>query len=148
MTMEEKIDLILEKMIEFDSLSKKVDGLEEKTNKIDMLVEKTNKIDMLVEKTNKIDMLIEKVNMIEKKTDKIDMIDMILERLTALEKDHESMKRILILIEDDTSNKIPALFDGYSFHQQHIEEDERRLDVLENQVDEHSIRLSVLEEIN
>lgn len=138
MTMEEKIDLILEKMIEFDSLSKKVDGLEEKTNKIDMLVEKTNKIDMLIEK----------VNMIEKKTDKIDMIDMILERLTALEKDHESMKRILILIEDDTSNKIPALFDGYSFHQQHIEEDERRLDVLENQVDEHSIRLSVLEEIN
>ena len=58
------------------------------------------------------------------------------------------MNRALILIEDDTSNKIPALFDGYSFHQQHIEEGEKRLDILENEVDEHSIRISALEQVN
>lgn len=124
MTMEEKIDLILEKA--------------DKIDMIDMLIEKTAKIDMLIEKTEKIDMLIEK-------TDKIDLI---LEKVGALEKNHESINRTLILIEDDTSNKIPALFDGYSFHQQHIEEDEKRLDVLENVVDEHSIRISALEQVN
>ena len=65
-----------------------------------------------------------------------------------LKQDHESMNRTLILIEDDTSNKIPALFDGYSFQQKHIEEDEKRLDVLEKEVDNHSIRISVLEQAN
>lgn len=65
-----------------------------------------------------------------------------------LKQDHENMNRALILIEDDTSNKIPALFDGYSFHQQHIEEDEKRLDFLETEVDNHSIRISALEQVN
>ncbi len=65
-----------------------------------------------------------------------------------LRQDHENMNRTLILIEDDTSNKIPALFDGYSFQQKHIEEDEKRLDVLEKEVDNHSIRISVLEQAN
>lgn len=125
MTMEEKIDLILEKA--------------DKIDKIDMLIEKTDKIDMLIEKTNKIDLILEEVRAMEN-----DMQ----ERMTALEKDHESINRTLILIEDDTSNKIPALFDGYSFHQQHLEADEKRLDVLENVVDEHSIRISALEQVN
>ena len=65
-----------------------------------------------------------------------------------LRQDHENMNRALILIEDDTSNKIPALFDGYSFHQQHIEDNDKRLIVLENEVDEHSIRISALEQVN
>lgn len=69
-------------------------------------------------------------------------------RVTTLEKNHESMHRILILIEDDTSNKIPALFDGYSSHQQHIEEHDKRIETLETEVDNHSNRLWVLESSN
>ena len=135
MTMEEKIDMLVEK-------TNKIDMLVEKTNKIDMLVEKTSKIDMLVEKTSKIDMLIEKTDKLERN------LNLVQKDIKELRQDHENMNRALILIEDDTSNKIPALFDGYSFHQQHIEEDEKRLDVLESEVDEHSIRISALEQVN
>ena len=110
--------------------------------KVDMLVEKTNKIDILIEKTNKIDMLIEKTDKLERN------LNLVQKDIKELRKDHENMNRALILIEDDTSNKIPALFDGYSFHQQHIEEGEKRLDILENEVDEHSIRISALEQVN
>lgn len=100
------------------------------------------KIDSLMTMQVKIDLILEKVGTLENDVKELK------ERTTALEKDHESMHRTLLLIQDDTSNKIPALFEGYSFHQQHIEEDEKRLDVLENVVDEHSIRISALEQVN
>lgn len=98
---------------------------------------------------DKFDVLVEKVEKLEEDVKELkEDVKELKARVAALEKDHESINRTLILIEDDTSNKIPALFDGYSFHQQHIEEDEKRLDVLENVVDEHSIRISALEQVN
>lgn len=132
MTMEEKIDLILEKMIKVDM--------------IDMLVEKTNKIDMLVEKVGVLEKDIKELREEQDNTNKT--LNVVQKDIKELRQDHENMNRALILIEDDTSNKIPALFDGYSFHQQHIEEDEKRLDILESEVDEHSIRISALEQVN
>lgn len=119
MTMEEKIDWL---MNAFMGMQEKVDSLMTMQEKVDVLVEKVEKLEEDVKELKA--------------------------RVAVLEKDHESINRTLILIEDDTSNKIPALFDGYSFHQQHIEEDEKRLDVLENVVDEHSIRISALEQVN
>lgn len=65
-----------------------------------------------------------------------------------LKEDVDTMNRNIIIIEDDTSNKIPALFDGYSFHQQHIEEHDKRIDTLEIKVDNHSNRLWALESSN
>lgn len=125
MTMEEKIDLILEKMI-----------------KVDM-------IDMLVEKVGVLEKDIKELRKEQDNTNKIlSVVQVIQKDIKELRQDHENMNRALILIEDDTSNKIPALFDGYSFHQQHIEEGEKRLDILENEVDEHSIRISALEQVN
>ncbi|MCI9246009.1 MAG: hypothetical protein HFJ30_02560 [Clostridia bacterium] len=122
MTMEEKIDLILEKMI-----------------KVDM-------IDMLVEKVGVLEKDMKELRKEQDNTNKT--LNVVQKDIKELRQDHENMNRALILIEDDTSNKIPALFDGYSFHQQHIEEDEKRLDILENEVDEHSIRISALEQVN
>ena len=91
----------------------------------------------------------EKIDTLIEKTDKLERsLNTVQKDIKELRQDHENMNRALILIEDDTSNKIPALFDGYSFHQQHIEEDEKRLDVLESEVDEHSIRISALEQVN
>lgn len=126
MTMEEKIDWL---MNAFMGMQEKVDSLMTMQEKVDVLVEKVEKLEEDVK---------------ELKED----VKELKARVAVLEKDHESINRTLILIEDDTSNKIPALFDGYSFHQQHIEEDEKRLDVLENVVDEHSIRISALEQVN
>lgn len=114
--------------------------------KIDMLVEKTNKIDKLMEKVGALENDIKELREEQASTNKI--LNVVQKDIKELRQDHENMNRSLILIEDDTSNKIPALFDGYSFHQQHIEEDEKRLDVLENEVDEHSIRISALEQVN
>lgn len=129
MTMEEKIDWLMNAFM----------GMQDK---VDSLVGMQKKVDSLMTMQDKVDVLVEKVEKLEEDVKELKA------RVAALEKDHESINRTLILIEDDTSNKIPALFDGYSFHQQHIEEDEKRLDVLENVVDEHSIRISALEQVN
>ncbi len=59
------------------------------------------------------------------------------------------MNRTLILIEDDTSNKIPALFDGYSFHQQNILRKTKKIRFLRNQKLIKSFnQISVLEQAN
>lgn len=123
MTMEEKIDFLMNSFI---TMQEKVDWL------MNAFMGMKEKVDVLVEKVEKLEEDVKELKA----------------RVTVLEKNHESMHRTLLLIQDDTSNKIPALFDGYSFHQQHIEEDEKRLDVLENVVDEHSIRISALEQVN
>ena len=67
------------------------------------------------------------------------------EDVKELREDYRSMNRTIVLIQEDTSTKIPALFDGYSFHQQHIETNDKRLDALENKVENHSLRLWALE---
>lgn len=129
MTMEEKIDLIFDKI--------------EKIDKIDMLIEKTDKLEKSL---NFVQKDIKELKQEQDNTNKT--LNLVQKDIKELRQDHENMNRTLILIEDDTSNKIPALFDGYYFHQQHIEEDEKRLDDLENEVDEHSIRISALEQVN
>ncbi len=123
MTMEEKIDFLMNSFIEMKetmtTMQKDIKGLKDDVKEL-------------------------KDDVKELKDDVKKLKDDVKE----LRQDHENMNRALILIEDDTSNKIPALFDGYSFHQQHIEDNDKRLIVLENEVDEHSIRISALEQIN
>ena len=81
MTMEEKIDLILEKMI-----------------KVDM-------IDMLVEKVGVLEKDIKELRKEQDNTNKIlSVVQVIQKDIKELRQDHENMNRALILIEDDTSN--------------------------------------------
>ncbi|MCR4256876.1 MAG: hypothetical protein NUW08_04185 [Candidatus Uhrbacteria bacterium] len=61
------------------TLEQKVDLLVEKTSQIDLLVEKTSQIDLLVEKTNQIDHLVEKTGQIDGLVQKVDRI---LEKVT------------------------------------------------------------------
>ena len=62
--------------------------------------------------------------------------------LTELEKLHRS----LALIEDQVMNKILALFEGYSIHQEKIEEAKTDIISIKEKIDNHDIRISYLEE--
>lgn len=56
-----------------------------------------------------------------------------------------SLQRSMVIIEDAVVNKIPALFDGYSMHQEKQEQLETRVEKLEEVSQMHSARLIVLE---
>ena len=130
MTMEDKIDFLMDSFIE---MKVKVDSL-------------TDSFKDMKETMTTMQKDIKELKQEQDNTNKT--LDLVQKDIKELKQDHKNMNEALILIEDDTSNKIPALFEGYSFHQQHIEEDEKRLDFLETKVDNHSIRISVLEQAN
>ena len=147
MKMEEKIDLILERTEKLDTvlvMQEKVDtllGMKEKVDKIDELMEmkeKVDKIDELMEMKEKVDKIDELMEMKE-------IVAKMQIEIKEIREEQDSMNRTLILIQEDTSTKIPALFDGLSFQQQHIEANDQRLDILEAKVDNHSNRLWALE---
>ena len=60
----------------------------------------------------------------------------------------KSFQRTMLIIEDAVTNKIPALFDGYSMHQQKQEELEEKVESLEEITQTHSIRIAALETIS
>ena len=60
----------------------------------------------------------------------------------------KSFQRTMIIVEDAVTNKIPALFDGYSMHQQKQEELEEKVENLEQVTQTHSIRIAALETIS
>ena len=62
-----------------------------------------------------------------------------------LNKKVEKIDKSVIIIEDKVSNEIPALFDGYSFNYELQKEDQKRINSLEKQIFNHSIRISNLE---
>ena len=60
----------------------------------------------------------------------------------------KSFQRTMLIVEDAVTNKIPALFDGYSMHQQKQEELEEKVENLEQVTQTHSIRIAALETIS
>lgn len=103
--------------IKFDKLDKFQEDVYKRFDKID---EKFDKID-------------EKFARIDKKFDSIDHT-------------LEVIKESLILIEDQVMFKIPALFDGYSMHQQKQEILEDNINSVNRKVEDHDIRISILEQ--
>ena len=59
-----------------------------------------------------------------------------------------SFQRTMLIVEDAVTNKIPALFDGYSMHQQKQEKLEGKVESLEKITQTHSIRIAALETIS
>ena len=96
--------------------------------------EKFKKID---ERFDKIDERFEKI---DERFEKID------DTLEGIQETLEVMKRSIILIEDQVSVKIPALFDGYAMHQQKQEILEKDINSLNRKVENHDIRISILEQ--
>lgn len=134
MTMEEKIDKILLGVTE---LKESVARLEERVTRLEESVARLEeRVTRLEERVTKLE---EDVKELKEDVKKLK------DDVKELKESHINMNRNIILIQEDTSTKIPALFDGYSFHQQHIEQNDKRLDFLEDKVENHSIRLWALE---
>lgn len=75
-----------------------------------------------------------------------DFEEIVLQKLQNLEKDVEVLKDSVIVIENKVTTEIPALFEGYTIHQDEqkiIIERENNLELLTS---EHSIRIANLEE--
>lgn len=128
----EKLDKFQQDVYErFDKIDEKFEKIDEKFEKID---EKFQKID---EKFGKIDEKFNSIDQFRQETnEKFDKI------FQALEVIRESQ----ILIEHQVTFKIPVLFDGYSMHQQKQEILEDNINSVKRIVDDHDIRLSILEQ--
>ena len=68
------------------------------------------------------------------------------EHLAEHDKKFEEMQRSLVLIEYEVTDKIPALFDGYSANNEHFEILKKRVDELESKENLNSIKISILED--
>lgn len=99
-----------------------------------MACKKFDKLDKFQEDVYKrFDKIDEKFARIDKKFDSVDHT-------------LEVIKESLILIEDQVMFKIPALFDGYSMHQQKQEILEDSINSVNHKVEDHDIRISILEQ--
>ena len=128
----EKLDKFQQDVYEkFDRIDEKFDKIDQRFEKID---ERFERID---EKFGKID-------------DKLDSIDKFRqeanEKFDKIFHTMEVIRESQILVEHQIMFKIPVLFDGYSMHQQKQEILEENINSVNRKVDDHDIRISILEQ--
>ena len=63
-----------------------------------------------------------------------------------MSQDMQVTKEAVILMEQKISVEIPALFDGYSMHQEKQERQDNEINSLNVKVENHDVRISCLEE--
>ena len=112
-----------------------LDGIKEKVSRIDAIEEKLSEIDIIKEKVSEIDVIKEQVS----------EIGPIKDKLKNIEEKVENISISVLLIEDEVSNKIPALFDAYSFNYELQKETEKQINSLKQENFNHSVRISNLE---
>ena len=79
---------------------------------------------------------------IRKNTEAIEKTTADIKEIKEILKDHS---RALLIIEDAVTNKIPALFDKFSSHDDRFERDEERIEKVENVTEHHAARIAALE---
>lgn len=110
---------------------------DEKFNKID---ERFDKID---KKFEEIDERFEKVDRRFEEVDK--RFEELETEIKEMAKGMQVTKEAVILMEQKISLEIPALFDGYSMHQEKQERQECEIDSINNKIASHDARISCLE---
>lgn len=75
--------------------------------------------------------------------DKFDEID---ERFYEITHILDVIRQSQVLLEEQIMFKIPALFDGYSMHQEKQEILEEKINSINHNVEDHDIRISILEQ--
>jgi len=74
---------------------------------------------------------------------KFDEVDSKLDNITTV---LESVQRSVVLMEQKLTVDIPALFDGYTAHQEIQERQKGEINSLNKKVENHDIRISILEQ--
>lgn len=115
----------------FDSIDKKFENIDRKFDSID------KKFESIDRKFDSIDKKFESIDEFQKEANnKFDKIFHVL----------DVIRESQILVEHQVMVKIPALFDGYAMHQQKQEILENNINSLDRKVEDHDIRLSILEQ--
>ena len=127
---------------ELRTINKKLDRHEERLNSHD------KKFDAIDKRFDAVDKKIDAVNQkVDTQFDligaKFDEVDGKLDKITSV---LESLCHSVALIEEKMTFDIPALFDGYSMQHKVLESQRKELYPLINKVDNHDIRISILEQ--
>lgn len=80
-------------------------------------------------------------------TGRLDSIESVTcSRFDNIERRLESLETSVAIIENEVTNKIPALFEAYGIHEEKFVEDKEKINSINEKVEEHDIRISYLEE--
>lgn len=105
--------------------------------------EMNQKFEEVNQRFDKVDQKFEEVN---KRFDEVNLrLDTHDEKLEEHDRKFEEMQRTLVIIEDQVTNKIPALFDGYNSNHELYEMLDKRVRELEEKENLNSVKLSILE---
>lgn len=128
----------------FDAIDKKFEAIDRKFELIDKKFEAIDKKFELIDK--KFGVIDEKFESIDKKFVSIDkQFDILGNQINKLTDDMQIVKKAVIIMEDRITREIPALFDGYSMHQEKQERQDNKLNSLNLKIEDHDIRISCLE---
>ena len=105
--------------------------------------EMNQKFDEVNQRFDEVDQRFDKV---DKRFDEVNQrLDTHDEKLEKHDRKFEEMQRTLVIIEDQVTNKIPALFDGYNSNHELYEMLDKRVSDLEEKENLNSVKLSILE---
>ncbi len=125
---------------------------DERFNKIDQKFEEVDqRFKEIDQRFEKIDQRFEEIDQSFKEVDQsFKKINQTLKRheveMEKMSQDMQVTKEAVILMEQKISVEIPALFDGYSMHQEKQERQDNEINSLNVKVENHDVRISCLEE--
>ena len=134
-----RLDRLTETVEGENGILNKIEGKDGIIGRLDRLTETVEGKDGIIERLDRLTETVEGENGI------IYVVGNLNKTVDELNKKVEKIDKSVIIIEDKVSNEIPALFDGYSFNYELQKEDQKRINSLEKQIFNHSIRISNLE---
>ena len=134
-----RLDRLTETVEGENGILNKIEGKDGIIGRLDRLTETVEGKDGIIERLDRLTETVEGENGI------IYVVGNLNKTVDELNKKVEKIDKSVIIIEDKVSNGIPALFDGYSFNYELQKEDQKRINSLEKQIFNHSIRISNLE---
>ena len=135
-----------------EKTTKELSNLRAETKELNAKLDKVN--ERLDNHDKKFDAIDKKFDAIDKRFEnvdrqfdaigaKFDEVDNKLDNITTI---LESVQRSVVLMEQKLTVDIPALFDGYTAHQEIQERQQGEINSLNKKVDNHDIRISILEQ--
>ena len=122
----------------FEEMNQRFEDMDKRFEEVNRRFEEVNRrFEEVNQRFDRVDQRFEEVN---------ERLDRHEQRLNEHDKKFEEMQRTLVIIEDQVTNKIPALFDGYNANHELYKELEKRVDKLEEKESFNSLKISVLED--
>lgn len=128
-----------------EKTTKELSNLRAETKELNAKLDKVN--ERLDNHDKKFDAIDKRFENVDRQFDaigaKFDEVDNKLDNITAV---LESVQRSVVLMEQKLTLDVPVLFDGYTAHQEIQERQQGEINSLNKKVDNHDIRISILEQ--